>query len=84
MARDEFFARLPQLRAPYTIVAGAAGHRGRLSLFGDDANDWVVAVEEIKLDVTDQPLILPVGHTFMMNDRRVRLAIQRALEQVAV
>jgi len=81
LARAEFFTQLPQLRTPYTIVAGAAGHRGRLSPFGYEANDWVVAVEETKLSAADQPLVLPVGHTFMMNDYQVRQAIQRVLGQ---
>jgi len=77
LAREDFFAQLPPLGLPYTIVAGAAGHRGRLSPFGDDANDWVVAVEETKSRATDCPLVFPVGHTFMMNDPQVRQAIQR-------
>jgi hypothetical protein len=42
-----------------------------------------VAVEETKVVPADQPTILPVGHTFMMNDRQVHAAIRRALKQVA-
>ena len=28
----------------------------------------------------DEPIVLPVGHTFMMTDRRVHAAIMRALD----
>jgi hypothetical protein len=37
------------------------------------------AVEETKVVPTDQPFVFPVGHTFMMNDRRVRAVIRRGL-----
>jgi hypothetical protein len=38
-----------------------------------------VAVEETKMRPDDQPIVLPVGHTFMMNDRRVHEAIVEVL-----
>jgi Alpha/beta hydrolase family len=79
IARPEFFALLPPLSVPYTIIAGSAGPKGRRSPFGEDPNDWIVAVEETKLAPDDRPTILPVGHTFMMNDRRVQAAIRQAL-----
>ena len=82
LARDDFFEQLPPPAIPYTIVAGAAGHRGRFSLFGSDTNDWLVAVEETKLQPGDQPTIVPAGHTFMMNHREVQAAIQRILAGV--
>jgi hypothetical protein len=44
---------------------------------------WVVAVEEAKLVPGDRPIILPVGHAFMMNDRKVQLAIRQALRDGA-
>lgn len=81
LARPEFFLQIPTPAVPYTIIAGSAGPRGRRSPFGEDTNDWVVAVEETKVVPGDRPTILPVGHTFMMNDRRVQLAIRQALEQ---
>lgn len=84
LARPEFFHQLPPPRVPYTIIAGSAGPRGRQSPFSDDANDWLVSVEETKVVAGDRPIILPVGHTFMMNDREVQAAVSRALGQVAV
>jgi hypothetical protein len=79
LAQPEFFAQIPEPTVPYTIIAGAAGPCGRRSPFGDLSNDWVVAVEEAKIRPDDQPIILPVGHTFMMNDRRVHAVIKEVL-----
>jgi hypothetical protein len=79
LARPEFFARLPPPPSPYTIIAGTAGPRGTRSPFGQSANDWLVAVEETRVVPADRPLLLPVGHTFMMNSRRVHAAIRQAL-----
>jgi hypothetical protein len=84
LARQEFFAHLPTPSVPYTIIAGSAGPCGPRSPFGSDPNDWIVTVEETKIAPADRPTIFQVGHTFMMNDRRVHLAIQRALEQAIV
>lgn len=83
LAREEFFAQLPPPPVPYTIIAGDAGPRGPRSPFRQEPNDWLVAVEETKVVPDDRPTILPVGHTFMMNDPQVHAEIRRALEQVA-
>lgn len=83
LAREDFFRRLPPLSVPYTIIAGNAGPRGRRSPFGRDANDWIVAVEETKVKPDDRPTVLPVAHTFMMNDRKVQAAIRQALKRIA-
>jgi hypothetical protein len=83
LACEAFFRRLPTPPVPYTIIAGSAGPRGGRSPFGQDANDWLVAIEETKVVPGDRLTILPVGHTFMMNDRRVQVAIDQALGQAA-
>jgi hypothetical protein len=83
LASEKFFLQLPRPSVPYTIIAGNVGRRGRRSPFQHDVNDWLVAVEETKIVPGDQPIVLPVGHTFMMNDREVHLAVRRALEQPA-
>ena len=83
LARQDFFAQLPPPRMPYTIIAGNGGPRGPRSPFGDEANDWLVAVEETKISPADRPMIFQVGHTFMMNDRRVHAAIGEVLAQGA-
>jgi hypothetical protein len=79
LAHQEFLVQIPEPSIPYTIIAGTAGPRGRRSPFGEAANDWVVAVEETKLHPGDKPVSLPVGHTFMMNDRRVHAVIREVL-----
>jgi pimeloyl-ACP methyl ester carboxylesterase len=83
LASEKFFLELPPPSVPYTIIAGSAGPRSRRSVFQGDVNDWLVAVEETKVMPSDRPIVLPVGHTFMMNDRQVQLAVRRALEQAA-
>jgi hypothetical protein len=79
LAQPGFLAQIPEPAVKYTIIAGSAGPRGRRSPFGDAINDWVVAVEETELRPGDRPIVLPVGHTFMMNDRRVHAVIREAL-----
>jgi hypothetical protein len=79
LARAEFFSELPPMGVPCTIVAGTGGRRGRWSPFGQDANDGVVAVEEAEMDGSACLTRVPVRHTFMMNDRRVRNLLLNAL-----
>jgi pimeloyl-ACP methyl ester carboxylesterase len=79
LTRDDFFARLPPLTIPYTIVAGTRGGPGRRA-FGDEPNDGVVAVSETLIAPSDTPITVPARHTFMMNDRRVLAAILQVLQ----
>jgi pimeloyl-ACP methyl ester carboxylesterase len=81
LAHASFFEQLPPPPVPYTIIAGTKGWRRRAGPFGDDANDGVVAVSETLVRSTDAPILLPVRHTFMMNDLRVRDAICRVLAE---
>jgi pimeloyl-ACP methyl ester carboxylesterase len=80
LARNDAFTALPPPNSPYTIIAGTAGPRGRWSPFGTEANDGLVAVAETLISAGDFPVTLPVRHTFMMNDPRVRAVIARILE----
>ncbi|HYF39881.1 MAG TPA: alpha/beta fold hydrolase [Gemmatimonadales bacterium] len=79
LASDCFYAELPVPAIPYTIVAGTAGPRGRWSPFGEEPNDGIVAVSETRIRDNDAPEILPVTHTFMMNNAAVHRVIQHAL-----
>jgi hypothetical protein len=79
LAQVEFFMGLPPLGVPCTIVAGTGGWRSRWSPFGPDANDGIVAVDEAELDGPAYLARVPVRHTFMMNDRRVRDLVLHAL-----
>ncbi len=79
LADSAFTQSLPPLTVPYTIIAGTGGPVGKWSPFGDDPNDTIVAVDETRL-AADQPVTeLPVRHTFMMNDPRVRAVIDGVL-----
>ena len=78
LTREDFFAQLPPLSIPYTIVAGTRSGPGR-SAFGDEPNDGLVAVSETLIAPSDTPIIVPARHTFMMNDRRVLAVILQVL-----
>jgi pimeloyl-ACP methyl ester carboxylesterase len=83
LAQTKFFEQLPPLTVPCTIIAGTRGWRARPGVFGGEANDGVVAVSETMVAGTDAPIELPVRHTFMMNDRRVREVIRTVLKKAA-
>jgi hypothetical protein len=74
-----FYEGLPSPEIPYTIIAGTAGPRGRWSPFGDELNDGIVAVSETRIRDEDPIAILPVTHTFMMNNAAVQGVIRQAL-----
>lgn len=70
---------IPAPEVPYTLVVGTSGSRGRWSPFGEESNDWIVALSEARLSEGDEIVSLPVGHTFLMNHREVaELIIARA------
>jgi hypothetical protein len=79
LTSSAFYADLPVPEVPYTIVAGTAGPRGRWSPFGDEANDWIVAISETRVREHDPLVLLPVTHTFMMNNLEVHRVIRGAL-----
>ncbi|MFE4108618.1 esterase/lipase family protein [Almyronema epifaneia] len=79
LSRSAFFASLPGLSSPYTIVAGTSGPRGVWSPFGDELNDGIVAFSETRLTPTDAVVQVPVWHTFMMNDVRVQKTVLQSL-----
>ncbi len=79
LTNQAFFASLPALESPYTIVAGTGGPRGFWSPFGDELNDGIVALSETRLSHQDQIVQFPVMHTFMMNDSSVQKTVQQVL-----
>ena len=79
LADAHFFATLPPVRVPYTIIAGTGGSRGRWSLFGEDPNDGTIAVAETLVVPDDNPILVDTRHTFMMNHAGVRRAVRYAL-----
>ncbi|WP_020474940.1 esterase/lipase family protein [Zavarzinella formosa] len=71
---------LPVPNVPYTLIAGTAGPCGKYSPFGNVANDAVVGIDEVPIRDTDDVLLFPAWHTFIMNDHRVRQVILDALD----
>ncbi len=79
LTNPDFFASLPSIEYPYTIVAGTGGLRGFLSPFGEELNDGIVAVNETRISDKDRIIKLPVQHTFMMNNPQVQQVVRQAL-----
>lgn len=77
---SRFYQALPPLPSPYTIIAGTGGPRGALSPFGHEVNDGIVALSETRMTPQDEPVQLPVWHTFMMNNEAVQETVLGALK----
>ncbi len=72
LATPSAYARIPAPAVPYTVIAGTMGWRRLPGPFGGEPNDGLVAVSETLVSPADEPRLLPISHTFMMNDRRLR------------
>lgn len=81
LATPAAFAAIPRPAVPYTLVAGTAGHRLLSAPFGEELHDGFVAVSETRIDDADEPVLLPLNHTFMMNDDRLQGLIVELLQQ---
>jgi len=79
MASAEWYAGLPALTVPYTVIAGTRGPTVRLSPFGREPNDGLIAVHETRVRDGDEVLTFPVLHTYIMDDARVRAVIRGLL-----
>jgi hypothetical protein len=66
-----FYEMLPLPTIPTTIIAGTAGPRGHWSPFGGRPNDGVIAVEETRLGVNTEVILVPSVHTLIMNSAQV-------------
>lgn len=79
LATPGAFSRIPPPAVPYTLVAGTAGWRRIPGPFGAEPNDGVISVSETLLSEADEPLLLPVSHTFMMNDSQLQRLVLELL-----
>ncbi len=70
-----FYAKLAQPTIHTTIIAGTAGPRGHWSPFGDRPNDGVVTVEETRLGLNTEVILVPSLHTLIMNSPQVTQTI---------
>lgn len=82
LANANFFERLPPVAVPCTVIAGTRENLLTRRFFREAPNDGIVAVDETQLPAPARQLTFPVGHTFMMNDARVRAAIREAVREV--
>jgi hypothetical protein len=82
LSNPNFFAQLPRLSTPYTIIAGTGGFRGFGSPFGLEVNDGIVALNETLLDNSNQPIELPVFHASMMSEKCVQEAVIQCVDWI--
>ncbi|XGB40791.1 MAG: hypothetical protein LVS60_10155 [Nodosilinea sp. LVE1205-7] len=81
LTSTSFYAQLPHLPQPYTIVAGTSGPRGSLSPFGDEVNDGIVALSETTIIGPEEVLQIPAWHTFMMNHPQAQKIVKECLKR---
>ncbi|MGD1898403.1 MAG: esterase/lipase family protein [Phormidesmis sp.] len=76
MASQTFYAQLPKLKCPYTLIAGTIGPTGSLSPLGEEINDLIVGISEIRMEAHDPIVQIEALHSFIMNhDMAQRAAI---------
>lgn len=66
---------------PFAIVAGDLSNFRIRNPLGGQAGDLVVSVDEARLEGAAEFLVLPLTHTYLMNDRRVIEFVSRFLNQ---
>jgi pimeloyl-ACP methyl ester carboxylesterase len=71
LASARAMERIAKPTVPYTIIAGTGGYRWLSAPFGGEAHDGVVAVGETRIQDGEEPVLMKVSHTFMMNDRKL-------------
>lgn len=72
LASRDFYTRLPTLSCPYTLVAGTPGPVGAWSPFGNEPNDLIVGIEEVKMQPDDKVVTVTALHSFIMNNAKVK------------
>lgn len=79
LASTKLIPAIPPPAVPYTLVAGTAGPRRRWLPCGDEPNDGIVTVAEVKVRDADAPILVPVLHSFIMDAPAVRHAVVAAM-----
>ncbi len=79
IASSAFYDQLPPLRCPYTLIAGTAGLTGSFSPFGNEVNDFIISLTEVKMNPQDSPILIPALHSFIMNSPSAQAAVINAL-----
>jgi hypothetical protein len=78
LANPDFYAQLPPLMCPYTLVAGTIGPVGPFAPFGLEPNDWVVGLSEVRMRPDDVPIEIPALHSFIMNHSKAKKVVVEA------
>jgi hypothetical protein len=82
LANHRFMAALPRPNVPTKIYAGTGGTTGRLSPFGNQSNDGILALRESV--IPHIPVIaIPSIHTFIMNSRVIAQDIVSTVSSTA-
>ena len=81
MATPAFYEQLPALVCPYTLIAGTVGPTGPFSPFGEEVNDLIVGISEIRMYPHDPIVQIPALHSFILNHK---IAQRTAIEAFAV
>jgi len=81
LASPDAIARLPFPSFPYVLIAGTAGPRRVWLPTGDEPNDGIVRVDEVRIQSSDPVMTFPVWHTVMMNNHRVQQAVVEAFNR---
>lgn len=86
LANETFMDGLPLPAMPTRIYAGTSGPRGRWSPFGNEVNDGLLFLDEMRLASVPM-LTVPAWHAFTMNAKAVAkdiIATVRALGDATV
>jgi hypothetical protein len=83
LASAEFYSQLAPLSCPYTLIAGTVGPTGPFSPFGDEPNDLILSLSDVKMRSQDTPILVPAPHSFIMNHPQTKAAIIQAFSNAA-
>jgi hypothetical protein len=78
LASESLMAMVPPAQFPVTSIVGVRGIQGRLSPFGDEPNDGVVALSEVSSGWLSSQFRLPLFHGILPASHQVaRIIIER-------
>ena len=79
LASDERMRALPFPEVPITIIVGTGGPRGRLSPFGNLANDGIISVEEARPEQAVEEVRVKKLHTLLPSSLEVARLVSSRL-----
>jgi pimeloyl-ACP methyl ester carboxylesterase len=82
LADPQFFAGLQVPPIPWLRIIGTGRPTGKLSPFGGEPNDGVVALDEAAREGAAPTVLVDAVHTFLMNSTTARYAIDDFLRRI--